>query len=49
MLQVIERGLHDFGRPPKLSRADQLLMTLIYWREYRIKFHIAHLEYVYTS
>ena len=30
-----------FGRPPTLSRADQLLMTLMYWREYRTQFHIA--------
>lgn len=35
MLTVIEKGLRDFGRPSKLSRADQLLMTLMYWREYR--------------
>jgi hypothetical protein len=41
MLQVVEKGLDDFGRPPKLSRADQLLMTLMYWREYRTEFHIA--------
>src|SRR5512147_1232620 len=41
MLTVVEKGLHDFGRPPKLSRADQLLMTLMYWREYRTEFHIA--------
>ena len=41
MLQVVEKGLSDFGRPPKLSRADQLLMTLMYWREYRTEFHIA--------
>ena len=41
MLKVIEKGLRDFGRPTKLSRADQLLMTLIYWREYRTEFHIA--------
>jgi hypothetical protein len=41
MLAVIEKGLRDFGRPPKLSRADQLLMTLTYWREYRTEFHIA--------
>jgi len=26
MLTVIERGLRDFGRPPKLSRTDQSLM-----------------------
>ena len=41
MLQVVEKGLRDFGRPPTLSRADQLLMTLMYWREYRTEFHIA--------
>ena len=41
MLKVIEKGLGKFGRPPKLSRADQLLMTLMYWREYRTEFHIA--------
>jgi hypothetical protein len=41
MLNVVEKGLRDFGRPPKLSRADQLLMTLMYWREYRTEFHIA--------
>ena len=41
MLKVVEKGLPCFGRPPKLSRADQLLMTLMYWREYRTEFHIA--------
>jgi Helix-turn-helix of DDE superfamily endonuclease len=41
MLAVVEKGLRNFGRPPKLSRADQLLMTLMYWREYRTEFHIA--------
>ena len=41
MLKVVEQGLRDFGRPPKLSRADQLLLTLMYWREYRTEFHIA--------
>lgn len=40
MLQVVETGLRDFGRPTKLCRADQLLMTLMYWREYRTEFHI---------
>ncbi len=29
------------GRPSKLSLADQLLLTLMYWREYRTQFHIA--------
>jgi len=41
MLRVLEKELRNFGRPPKLSRADQLLMTLMYWREYRTQFHIA--------
>ena len=41
MLIVVKAGLPSFGRPPKLSRADQLLMTLMYWREYRSQFHIA--------
>ena len=30
-----------FGRPPKLSVADQILLTLCYWREYRSQFHVA--------
>jgi len=41
MLAVVEKGLRDFGRPTKLSRADQQLLTLMYWREYRTEFHIA--------
>lgn len=40
MLKVVQANLRNFGRPPKLSRADQLLMTLMYWREYRTEFHI---------
>ena len=41
MLKVVCAGIRDFGRTPKLTRADQLLMTLMYWREYRTEFHIA--------
>ena len=41
MVVVLEQELPSFGRPPKLSRTDQLLMTLMYWREYRTQFHIA--------
>jgi len=41
ILPVIEGGLHNFGRPPKLSRADLLLMASMYWQEYRTEFHIA--------
>jgi len=41
MLKVVEKGLRDFGRPTRLSRANQLLITLMYWWEYRTEFHIA--------
>jgi hypothetical protein len=41
MVSLLEKELPKFGRPPKLTRADQLLMTLMYWREYRTQFHIA--------
>ena len=41
MLAVLNKALPNFGCPPKLSRPDQLLMTLMYWREYRTQFHIA--------
>lgn len=41
MVAAITKELPNFGRPPTLSRADQLLMTLMYWREYRTQFHIA--------
>jgi len=41
MVTVLEDEMPHFGRPPKLSRADQMLMTLMYWREYRSQFHIA--------
>jgi len=40
MLTVVKAGLPNFGRPPTLSRADQLLLTLMYWREYRSEFHL---------
>ena len=41
MLSALETQIRSFGRPPKLSLADQLLFTLTYWREYRTQFHIA--------
>ena len=34
-------GLRHRGRPAKLSIADQILVALEYWREYRTYFHIA--------
>lgn len=44
MVKVLEakaRQKRKPGRPSKLSIANQLLMTLQYWREYRTYFHIA--------
>ena len=41
VLAVLERELPNFGRPTKLSRADQFRMILMDWREYRTQFHIA--------
>ena len=41
MQKVLETEWREFGRPSKLNRADQLLLTLMYWREYRTQFHIA--------
>src|SRR4028119_2499325 len=41
MLDSINAAWRDFGRPPKLARADQLLLALMYWREYRSLAHIA--------
>lgn len=49
MLTVIKKGLREFGRPPKLSRADQLLMTLMCWRKYRMEFHRRGLEHLASS
>ena len=40
MLTVVKEESANFGRPPALSPADQLLLTLMYWREYRTQFHI---------
>ena len=40
MVVILNQEMRNFGRPPKLSREDQLLMTLMYWREYRTQFHI---------
>ena len=40
MVKIIKRSLRTFGRPPVLSRENQLLMTLMYLREYRTEFHI---------
>ncbi len=39
-LEEVKKNIRDFGRPPKLSRTDQVLLTLMCWREYRTEFHI---------
>ena len=41
MLATIKATWRDFGRPAKLCREDQLLLALMYWREYRSLAHIA--------
>ena len=41
VLRQSERRKKRPGRPSKLSLADQLLLSLMYWREYRTQFHIA--------
>jgi len=40
MLAVLQKERRDFGRPPKLGRGDQLLITLVYWREFRTEFRV---------
>jgi len=41
MLAAVQGQIRVFVRPCKLSLADQLLMALMYWREYRSMFHIS--------
>ena len=41
ILQQREQQKKKPGRAAELSLADQLLLTLQYWREYRTFFHIA--------
>jgi hypothetical protein len=40
ILRQHEEHKKKTGRPGKISREDQILMTLEYWREYRTYFHI---------
>lgn len=35
MLEAVESQSRSFGRPPKLCLGDQVLLCLMYWREYR--------------
>lgn len=41
MVSLLRQTLPAGGRPCKLCVPDQLLLTLMYWREYRTQFHIA--------
>ena len=41
VLRESEQQKKRSGRPSKLSLADQLMLTLMYWREYRTQFHVA--------
>lgn len=41
MVEVVGQARRGFGRPRKLSVADQVLLALCYWREYRSQFHVA--------
>ena len=41
MMQALRAQIRVFGRPCKLSLENQLLLTLMYWREYRSLLHIA--------
>lgn len=40
VLEQAERVKRKSGRPSALSLADQFLLTLGYWREYRTLFHL---------
>lgn len=41
MVEAVLVARSGRGRPATLSVADQLLLTLCYWREYRSQFHVA--------
>ncbi len=40
MVAGLREQIRVFGRPCKLSLEDQLLLTLMYWREYRSLLHL---------
>ena len=41
MCDALQKHLPSGGRTPKLCLEDRLLLTLMYWREYRTQAHIA--------
>ncbi len=46
MCEALQKHLPSGGRAPKLCLADRLLLTLMYWREYRTQFHIGQAYHV---
>ncbi len=40
MCAALEKHLPSGGRRPKHCLQDRLLLTLMYWREYRTQYHI---------
>ena len=40
MVKILNAHSASTGRPPTLTKKDQLLLCLSYWREYRTLFHI---------
>lgn len=49
MSKTVKENAPRKGRPPKLSYEDQVLLTLMYWREYRTLFHIGQEYGVHES
>ncbi len=49
MCAALEKHLPSGGRVPKLCLQDRLLLTLMYWREYRTQAHIAATYGVHES
>ena len=41
MCDALQKHLPSGGRVPKLCLQDRLLLTLMYWREYRTQAHVA--------
>ena len=40
MVEILNAHSASTGRPPTLTKEDQLLLCLSYWREYRTLFHV---------
>ena len=40
MVEILNAHSASTGRPPTLTKEDQLLLCFSYWREYRTLFHV---------